>query len=214
MTSQPPQAGTVGARNGLVRSPFDLAGGLFLLALAALGLAGGFNLPFGTLSGIGSGLVPRVVAVLVGAFGVLLIVQALIFEGDRLEKWHLRGPVFVLGAVLMFAMVIRGSTLNFGGFFGIPVLATVKVPALGLLVAGPLAVIISAFADKDTRLREIAVFGVVMTLLCGLLFKELLNLPIPFDPAGLIPDVVNSAYIGVKSALGQVVTGIKKLVVR
>jgi len=214
MASQPPQDRAGGARNGLVRSPFDLAGGLFLLGIAALGLAGGFNLPFGTLSGIGSGLMPRVVAVLVGAFGALLVVQALIFDGDQLEKWHLRGPVFVLGAVLAFAMVIRGSTLNFGGFFGIPLLATVKVPTLGLLVAGPLAVIISSFADQGTRLREIAVFAVVMTLLCGLLFKELLNLPIPFDPAGLIPGVVNSAYIGVKSGIGHVFTGIKNLIVR
>jgi hypothetical protein len=199
---------------GPIKSPFDLAGGLFLLGLAALGLAGGFNLPFGTLSGIGSGLMPRVVAVLVGTFGVVLIVQALIWNGDRLEKWHLRGPVFVLGAVLVFAMVIRGSTLSFGGFAGIPVLTTVKVPALGLVVAGPLAVMVSSFADAGTRPREIAVFAVVMTLLCGLLFKELLNLPIPFDPAGVIPDAVNSAYIGVKSVLGQAFAGIKKLIVR
>ena len=34
-----------------------------------LGLAGGFSLPTGTLSGIGSGLMPRAVSLLVGAFG-------------------------------------------------------------------------------------------------------------------------------------------------
>jgi hypothetical protein len=202
------------ARNGLVRSPFDLAGGLFLLAIAALGFAGGFNLPFGTLSGIGSGLLPKVVATLVAAFGVLLILQALVFEGDRLERWHLRGPVFVLGAVLIFAVVIRGSTLTLGGFGGSPLLASVKVPPLGLIVAGPLAVIFSSFADRDTRLVEVVVFGVVMTLLCGLLFKELLNLPIPFDPAGLIPEPINHAYVGVKSGMGQFFAGIKNLIVR
>jgi putative tricarboxylic transport membrane protein len=199
---------------GLVKSPFDLAGGLFLLGLAALGLAGGFNLPTGTLSGIGSGLMPRAVALLVGAFGVLLVVQSFLFEGEILEKWHLRGPVFVLGAVLVFAMLIRGSTLNFGGIFGIPVLASVKIPSLGLIVAGPLAVVISAFADKDTKPREIVVFAVLMTLLCGLLFKEVLNLPIPFDPAGLIPDLVNSAYVGAKSALAHAFDAVKNLFVR
>ncbi len=202
------------ARNGLVRSPFDFAGGLFLLALAALGFAGGFNLPFGTLSGIGSGLMPRVVATLVGAFGVLLVLQALVCEGDRLERWHVRGPVFVLGAVLVFAVFIRGSTLTFGGFGGLPLLASVKVPPLGLVVAGPLAVIFSSFADKDTRPVEVVVFAVVMTLLCGLLFKELLNLPIPFDPAGLIPESINHAYVGVKSGIGQVFASIKNLIVR
>ena len=199
---------------GLVRSPLDVAGGLFLLALAALGFAGGFNLPTGTLSGIGSGLVPKSVAALVGAFGVLLIVQGLLSEGDRLEQWHLRGPVFVLGAVVLFALVIRGSTLNFGGIFGIPVLASVKIPGLGLIVAGPLAVIVSSFAEKSTKPLEIVLFAVVMTVLSGILFKELLNLPIPFDPAGLVPEPLYAAYTGTKSAIAHAVVAIKNLVVR
>jgi hypothetical protein len=166
------------------------------------------------LSGIGSGLLPKSVAVLVGAFGVLLIVQGLMVEGDRLERWHLRGPVFVLGAVIVFALVIRGSTLNFGGILGIPVLASVKIPGLGLVVAGPLSVIVSSFAEKSTRPVEIVIFAIVMTLLSGLLFKELLNLPIPFDPVGLIPESVNGAYAVTKSALGHAVAAIMSLFVR
>src|SRR5262245_37667973 len=91
------------ASQGLVKSQLDFAGGLFLVALGLLGFFGAFNLPFGTLSGIGSGLLPKVVAVLVAAFGVLLIVHSLVWEGEYLERWNLRGPVFVLGAVLVFA---------------------------------------------------------------------------------------------------------------
>jgi Tripartite tricarboxylate transporter TctB family len=208
MTSQSARDGS-----GLVKSPLDLAGGLFLIALAALGFAGGFNLPFGTLSGIGSGLLPKVVATLVAAFGVLLIANAFLFDGDQLEKWHLRGPVFVLGGVLVFAMVIRGSTLTLGGFAGLPAVGSIKVPPLGLIVAGPLAVIFSSLADKDTRAVEVVVFGVVMTLICGLMFKEMLNLPIPFDPAGIIPDPINHAYAGLKWAIGQFFVTIKSLFV-
>lgn len=196
---------------GPVKSSVDLGAGLFLMALGLIGLAGGYNLPFGTLSGIGSGLLPRVVSLLVGAFGVMLVIQAFLAEGERLERWHLRGPVFVLGAVLVFAVVIRGSTLNLGGLAGIPVIASVKVPPLGLIIAGPLAVIVSGFASNETRVLEIVVFGVVMTLLSGLLFKELLGLPIPFDPAGIVPDFVNHAYEGVRSAVGQVISSIKQL---
>jgi putative tricarboxylic transport membrane protein len=199
MTTQAPQS----RAGGFIKSPFDLGGGLFLIGLAALGLAGGFDLPTGTLSAIGSGFMPRVVSILVAAFGVLLVVQALLYEGDSLERWHLRGPVFVLGSVLVFALVIRGSTLNIGGALGIPVLATFHIPQLGLLVGGPLAVVISSFASSETRPLEIVVFAVVMTVLSGLLFKEMLGLPIPFDPAGLIPEPVNNAYAGVKSAIAQ-----------
>ena len=200
--------------NGFVKSPLDFAGGLFLLALAALGYAGGFTLPFGTLSGIGSGLMPKVVATLVAFFGVLLLLQSLVWQGDRLEQWHVRGPVFVLGAVLLFAAVIRGSALKLGGFAGLPVIASFTIPPLGLVVAGPLAVMFSSLADKDTRPIEVVVFAVLMTLVCGALFKELLNLPIPFDPAGIIPGPISSAYAGFKSTLGSVFAAIKSLIVR
>lgn len=202
----PSQSSNSPAFLGPIKSQLDFAGGLFLIGIAVLGFVGAFNLPFGTLSGIGSGLLPKVVAVLVGAFGVLLVVNSLLWKGDYLESWHLRGPLFVLGAVLSFAMVIRGSTLNF------PLLPTIKVPGLGLVVAGPLAVIVSSFADKDTRIREVVIFAVIMTLACGVLFKELLSLPIPFDPLGIIPDFINHAYAEVRSAIGNFFTTIRHLI--
>ena len=58
----------------------------------------------------------------------------------------------------------------------------------GLVVAGPLAVIVSALADKDTRPVEVAILGRGPDRSRrGLLFKELLSLPIPFDPRRVDP---------------------------
>ena len=68
---------------------------------------------------------------------------------------------FVFGAVLVFAATVRG---------------------LGLGVAGPLSVLISALADRDTRLIEIIPFALLMTAISALLFKWLLGLPIPILP--------------------------------
>jgi putative tricarboxylic transport membrane protein len=167
-----------GARDaGLIRSPHDLVGGLFLLGLAAVGFIGAFNLPFGRLDEIGSGLMPKTVAALVAAFGVVLVAQGLILDGDRLERWHLRGPIFVLGSVLLFAATIRGVTLSLGGH-------AVTIPPLGLAVAGPLCVVFSALADRDTRLVEIVPFAVAITAASIGMFKYLLRLPIPVFPAG------------------------------
>jgi hypothetical protein len=170
-----PGSGDGTRSTGLVRSPHDLAGGLFLLGLAAVGFIGAFNLPFGQLSGIGSGLMPKVVSVLVASFGVLLVAQGLVLDGDRLEQWHIRGPVFVLGAVLLFAATIRGATLSLGGL-------KLVVPPLGLAVAGPLCVIFSSLADKETRLIEIVPFAILITAASIGLFKYLLRLPIPIFP--------------------------------
>jgi Tripartite tricarboxylate transporter TctB family len=175
---------------GILKSPLDFGGGLFLIGLAVVGFAGGFSLPFGQLSGIGSGLMPKTVAVLVGAFGVLLLAQALFVDGDRLEAWAVRGPIFVLGGVLVFAATIR---------------------PWGLVVAGPLAVMVSALADKDSRPVELVIAAVALTLLCGLLFKELLSLPIPFDPGGLIPEPIFRAYVGVKAWLAQAFVALKAI---
>lgn len=165
---------------GILKSPQDFGAGLFLIAFAAIGYFGGWALPMGHLSGIGSGMMPKVIAMLVAAFGVLLIFESLATKGPVLERWALRGPFFVLGAILLFAWTIR---------------------PLGLIVAGPLAVVVSAFADKDTRLVEVVIFALVMTALCGLMFKEMLALPIPFDSLGLIPEPVVHTYAGIKQSI-------------
>lgn len=191
MATEPPRGGEQG--RSTVKSSLDIGGGLFLLALAIVGYVGAFSLPFGQLSGIGSGLLPKVVAVMVAAFGVALLVQAFLLEGDRLERWAIRGPIFVLSGVLVFALTIR---------------------PWGLLVAGPLAVIVSSLADRDTRPVEAAILAIALTMLSGLLFKELLNLPIPFDPRGLVPEPVFHAYVSLKSAVGGVFAAIKSIFTR
>jgi hypothetical protein len=182
MTEAPPDRAQGGSA---IRSPLDFAGGLFLLGIAAVGYVGAFSLPFGQLSGIGSGLLPKVVAVMVGAFGVLLLIASLIIDGDKLEKWAVRGPLLVIASVAVFAFLIR--------------------PA-GLVVAGPLCFLISALADRDTRAVEVVVYAVLSTLVCGFLFKEMLSLPIPFDPLNILWPV-HGLYEAAKAAVKALVLG-------
>jgi putative tricarboxylic transport membrane protein len=176
-----------------VKSPLDLGGGLFLISIGALGFTGAFALPVGHLSGIGSGLLPKAIAVLVAVFGMLLTLQGLLTRGDPLERWSIRGPLFVLGSVVLFAMTIRPC---------------------GLVIAGPLAVIMSSIADKDTRPAEIAIFSIVVTMLSGILFKELLSLPIPFDPLGVVPDPLIHGYANAKTEIGRFFVALTGLISR
>ncbi len=148
----------------------DYAGGMFLIVLAVIGIAGTMNLNFKTTTGVGPGMMPRATGFIVAALGLILVINALFKKGEGLDRWSIRGIIFVLGSALLFGWTIR---------------------PLGLIVAGPLAVVVSAFADRDTKWIEVIIFGVVMTVACIGLFSYGLKLPIPIWPTQMpyIPGV-------------------------
>ncbi len=139
----------------------EICAGIFLLISAAIAYYGAWPLDAGSMSGVGSGLMPKGVALGVGAFGIYLIAVGAFGSSDRIEGFSFRGIIFVLGAILVFAATVR---------------------PFGLLVAGPLSMLIAAIADPDTRPVEILVFTTLMTAACYLLFKLALRLPIPVLP--------------------------------
>ena len=145
------------ARSG-ARVPEDFAAGLFLVLVSAFFIWKAWNLPLGTLRAMGPGMLPRALCVLVGAAGIGLVAGAFLVPGARLAGWSLRGPVFVLGAIVLFGLTIR---------------------TLGLAFAGPIAVVVGSFASPEARLKETLVFAAVLTALCIGLFKYVLRLPIP-----------------------------------
>ena len=167
--SEPPH------HRGSVRAPQSLAGGSLLIALAALALWLTRDLDQGTLNAMGPAMLPRWLAIGVGLSGLALLAFAFIKEGDALERWGLRGPVFVIGAIVAFALTIR--PFSFGGG-----LAT---PGLGLLFAGPLAIILGGYATPEARLRDLVLLALSLTPFCMVLFGDLLNLPIPVFPQAL-----------------------------
>jgi Tripartite tricarboxylate transporter TctB family len=161
-------------RRGPVRAPQSLLGGLCLLAITGLALWLTVDLPQGSLRAMGPAMLPRWLAVAVGLCGLALVVLSFFQDGDRMERSSLRGPVFVLLAVLAFAMTIRPFT------FG-----PISTPGLGMVVAGPLAILISGHATNEVRLRDLTILALSLTPFCMVLFGDLLNLPIPIFPQNL-----------------------------
>ncbi len=139
----------------------DAVGGLVVVAVGAFAFWQAANLPLGTLGGMGAGMLPKSLAVLLGLLGALLVSSAMLEDGPLLDRWSIRGPVLVLGAVVAFGMAVR---------------------PLGLAVAGPLAIVIGGFASDEVRWKETLVFGALITAFCIGLFKFALGLPIPLAP--------------------------------
>ena len=139
----------------------DFVGGLVVIATAVLALWQGSDLPIGQFGSVGPGMLPLGLAGLLGLLGTFLAVDALLERGAPLERWSLRGPIFILGALVAFGLTVR---------------------PFGLLAAGPLAIVVSAFASDEVRWGETLLFGALMTVFCIGLFKFALGLPIPLAP--------------------------------
>jgi hypothetical protein len=159
------------AQGWRVRSTQDLAAGLFMIALAGLALFLSRDLSTGTLRQIGPGMLPKAFAVICAGLGALLAFNSLRYNGEKLSGWSWRGVIFVLGAAVVFGLTIRGFEIG-----------PLKVPQLGMLVSGPLVVIISGLAATDVKIKELLIFAAAMTIGCALLFKYALGLPIPLAP--------------------------------
>jgi Tripartite tricarboxylate transporter TctB family len=168
------QAALGGERHGLVRGPQNLVAGLALVALAALALWLTSALPQGTLRAMGPAMLPRWLAIGVGLCGLALIAAAFVRSGEGLGRWSLRGPALVLLAIVAFAVTIRPFSLG-----------PVQTPGLGLVAAGPLAILIGGHATPEVRRRDLVILALSLTPFCMVLFGDLLNLPIPVFPQSL-----------------------------
>ncbi|MCG7392179.1 tripartite tricarboxylate transporter TctB family protein [Microvirga sp. ACRRW] len=164
----------VSGHRGPVRAPQGIAGGILLIALAALALWLTRDLDQGTLNAMGPAMLPRWLAIGVGLSGLALIAFAFIRDGEPLERWSLRGPFFVILAILAFAVTIRPFSLG-----------SLTIPGLGVLVAGPLAIILGGYATNEARFRDLLILALSLTPFCMVLFGDLLNLPIPIFPQAM-----------------------------
>lgn len=158
-----------------VRGSQNFVAGIVLVLLGMFGLLAASDLPRGTLGSMGPGMLPHWVAIGVGICGGVLALTGLVRGGARLQAFGLRGPLAVVMAILAFAITIRPFALG-----------SVASPGLGLIVAGPLAVIIGGYATPEARFRELLILALFLTAGCMLLFGDLLNLPIPIFPTALI----------------------------
>ncbi len=126
-----------------LRSPQNLVAGLILVAASAFVVWMLSGLSQGTMRTMGPAMLPRWTAIAIGIGGAVLVVLSAIREGDALERWHLRGPLFIVAALVVFAGTIRQP---------------------GFLVAAPLAMLLAGFGSREVRPRELLIFTVACSV--------------------------------------------------
>ncbi len=144
-----------------VRAPQDYYGGIVLVMLALLCWIAASELPGQRGFAFGPGTAPRLFAIILGGLGVAVTIVGVATNGPRIEKYKLRGPLYVLFAICLFAAIIR---------------------PFGLVAASFLTFMISIYGSTEMRWLESVIAAVAMTVFCVVLFVYLLNLPFQLWP--------------------------------
>lgn len=158
-----------------VRGPRDFYGGLVLLALAIVAIWASGDLPGQSGFAFGPGTAPRMFAMLLAIVGAVVALTGLFMDGPPIEKFAVRGPAYVVAAILLFALMIRGVGLE---SIGLPL----RLPPLGLVPSTFVAFIVSIMGSSEMRWVESLIAAVAMTMFCVVLFVYLLQLPFQLWP--------------------------------
>lgn len=148
----------------------DYFGGLGLLALSLFAMWASRDLPGMHGFAFGPGTAPRMFAVMLGALGVAIAAVGFFAKSAPIEPFGVRGPVFILTSVFLFALCIR---------------------PLGLVFTSFISIVVSAGATTEVRWIESVIWAAVLTVFCALLFPYGLNLPMPMWPTIDILHVLN-----------------------
>ena len=158
------QASPQQPRRSRIRCPKDFYGGLVMVALAVFMLWASSDLPGMRGFAFGPGTAPRMFALILGALGAAVMLVGLFAEGPGLERFAIRGPVFITASTLIFAVSIRH---------------------FGLVITAYVSIALAAFATAEVRWLEALIWAGVLTAFCVFLFPVMLNLPMQLWPQNL-----------------------------
>jgi len=142
-----------------MRNPRDFwAGAIYLaLGLAVVWIGRGYTM--GTAARMGPGYFPTVLGTLLALFGVAAIGRSFMRPGELVSAFAWRPVLLVLGAVILFGLLLERA---------------------GLLIALPVLIVVSALASRHTRADLVSVLALVgMVAFCALVFVKGLGVPMP-----------------------------------
>lgn len=142
-----------------VRNPRDFWAGVIYLALAVAVLWIGRDYSTGTSARMGPGYFPTVLGILLAIFGLASIGRSFLSDGEPITPFAWRPLLLVLGAVVLFALLID---------------------RIGMLIALPGMIVVAALASRQSRLDLKSAAALVgLVAFCVLVFVKGLGMPMP-----------------------------------
>ncbi len=151
---------------GPIRNQQDFYGGLVLALFALFAVWSSSDLAGVRGFQFGPGTAPRMFAFLLGSMGIVIMLIGVFTDGPKVQRYAVRGPLWVIAAILFFAFAVRSLGLVFTSFF---------------------TIMIAAAASEEVRWKESIIWAAALTLFCCLLFPKALGLPLALWPDWLAP---------------------------
>jgi putative tricarboxylic transport membrane protein len=141
-----------------LRNPKDLWPGVIFVATGLAAVLFGREYSLGTTTKMGPGYFPAVLGVMLALIGLALVVRSFLLAGEQLGGFALKPLGLVLGATVLFGLLLRGA---------------------GMVVALVVLAAVSASASRQFQWAPAVALAVGLAAFSVLVFTKALGLPIP-----------------------------------
>lgn len=156
-----------------IKSQKDFFAGLMFVGVGIAFAWGAASYKVGSAARMGPGYFPLMLGILMTILGLAITFKALALEtkgGDKIGHWAWKPLVYILGANLVFGVLLAG-------------LPSIKLPAMGMIAGIYVLTLITSLADAHFKLRSVLILATVLAVISYLAFVVLLKLQFLVWPA-------------------------------
>jgi hypothetical protein len=155
-----------------IKSQKDFYSGLLYTIVGASFAYGATSYTIGTGARMGPGYFPLLLGAILAIIGGVILFKSLVVEtptGDQVGSWAWKPLVFIIAGNLLFGVLLGG-------------LPSIKLPAMGLIVAIYGTTLVVSMAGDQFKLKEVLILATVLSVMSYLAFIMLLKLQFPVWP--------------------------------
>jgi len=145
-----------------IRAPKDFWAGVMFCAFAAVALFAARGYSLGSAGRMGPGYFPLLLGLALAGLGAVLVVRAIVIDGEPLPRFHVLPLAIIAVAVCLFGLAIE---------------------PLGLVVSLAILIVLAAVAGLQFRLLETVALAVGLIVFSVGVFVYALGLPLPVWPS-------------------------------
>ena len=156
-----------------IKSQKDFFAGLMFLAVGVAFAWGATTYSVGSGARMGPGYFPLLLGILLAIIGGTVMFKSTVVEtedGDKIGKWAWRQIVFIIGANLLFGILLAG-------------LPSIGIPAMGLMVAIYGLTFVASLAGSSFNFKEVFILATVLAAGSYIAFVWALILQFPVWPS-------------------------------